>query len=56
MLKYSKTGKKRLKTQNFKHKKKHPKHEQNKNENITTRQKFEKYYHNAKKDEKPEKL
>ena len=48
MLKYSKTGKKRLKTQNFKHKKKHPKHEKSMNENFTTTQKYEKYYRDAK--------
>ena len=42
-------------TKNIKHKKKHPKHEKNMNENITTTQKYEKYYHNAKKYEKPEK-
>jgi len=42
-------------TKNIKHKKKHQKHEKNINENITTKQKDEKYYHNAKKYEKPEK-
>ena len=35
-------------TKNIKHKQKHPKREKNINENITTTQKYEKYYHNAK--------
>jgi len=37
-----KSRKKCSKTQKIQHKKKHPKHEQNKNENITTTQIFEK--------------
>ena len=39
-------------TKNINHKKKHPKHEKNMKENITTTQKYEKYCHNAKKYEK----
>ena len=56
MLKYWKAGEKRWKTQKISNTRKNIQNmKKNMNENITTTQKYEKYYHNAKKYEKPEK-